>query len=258
MSISSPLLLKPIGLCIRRTPVELIKCKMQVQLMNLHPSLPPSASISRPPIRPVSSLLPSVPPLPLNLAGSQAIHGMAGSATAAAHLSKVPGVVQLIREVITEQGVRGLWLGHTATFLRETGGCAAWIVSKECIARKLIERRLGPQTSTRDTKLKVWESGFSGAIAGAIGALVLYPADTIKSAIQTEEELLKTMSQSAGESRQSAVLKKRSTFLATFKRMWVSHGLKGLYAGCGMTATRAIPSSGIIFVVYDTLNAYFA
>ncbi|KAF9523262.1 mitochondrial carrier domain-containing protein [Crepidotus variabilis] len=237
------------------TPVELIKCKMQVQLMNLHPSLPASStSPSRVPIRPLSSLLPSVPPLPLNLAGSQAIHGMAGS-PATVHLPKLPGVIQLTREVIAAQGVRGLWLGHTGTLLRETGGCAAWFVSKEWMARKLIERRLGPKSTSHDAKPLIWESGVSGAIAGAIGALVLYPADTIKSAIQTEEELMKAASRGGNK---PSVLLKKSTFTATFKRMWATHGMKGLYAGCGMTVTRAVPSSGIIFVVYDTLTAWFS
>lgn len=173
----------------------------------------------------------------------------------------------LIRSIIDTYGVRGLWLGHTGTLLRETGGTAAWFVAKEWIARHLIERRIRqspympsptgegppvPRTVT-NTKLMVWESALSGALAGAIGALVFYPADTVKSAIQTEEEL-RPQSLTSSKAWRS---RKPSTFLGVLRQMVKTHGVKGLYSGCGMTVARAVPSSGIIFVVYDGLTAYF-
>jgi ornithine carrier protein len=104
-------------------------------------------------------------------------------------------------------------------------------------------------TNTGNTELLAWESAASGAIAGAVGALMFYPADTVKSAIQTEEEL-----RPRGAGRNP----RRSSFVGTFRKMWARHGARGLYAGCGMTVARAVLSSGIIFVVYDGLTAYFA
>ena len=140
--------------------------------------------------------------------------------------------------------------------MRETGGTAAWFVAKEYVARKLVERRVrrdpsysSSTTNTANTELLAWESAASGAIAGAVGALMFYPADTVKSAIQTEEEL-----RPRGVGRNSGM----SSFVGTFRKMWARHGVRGLYAGCGMTVARAVPSSGIIFVVYDGLTAYFA
>jgi ornithine carrier protein len=119
----------------------------------------------------------------------------------------------------------------------------------------------------------VWESAVSGAIAGAAGALILYPADTVKSAIQTAEEMRRSSSSSSNSSpssiprelppRAGAVRKRKvgigtgGGFWKTFGQMYRVHGIKGLYAGCGMTVARAIPSSGIIFVVYDGLNNWF-
>jgi len=174
----------------------------------------------------------------------------------AATALRPPGPIALIRSIVVSYGVRGLWLGHTGTLVRETGGTAAWFVAKEYVARKLVERRVrrdpsysSGATNTANTELLAWESAASGAIAGAVGALMFYPADTVKSTIQTEEEL-----RPRGAGRNA----NRSSFVGTFQKMWARHGVRGLYAGCGMTVARAVPSSGIIFVVYDGLTAYFA
>jgi ornithine carrier protein len=175
-----------------------------------------------------------------------------GTAASALH---PPGPIALIRSIVDSYGMRGLWLGHTGTLVRETGGTAAWLVAKEYVARKLVERRTrrdsfsSSTTNATNTELLAWESAASGALAGAVGALMFYPADTVKSAIQTEEELRPHgMRRNAGT----------SSFVGTFRKMWKRHGVRGLYAGCGMTVARAVPSSGIIFVVYDGLTAYFS
>jgi len=178
------------------------------------------------------------------------MHAFASTSTTAAQITKLPGIIEVTRSVINTEGFGGLWLGHAGTILRETGGCVAWFVSKEWVARKLLARRINDSEPNSGAHLLAWESGFSGAIAGAVGALVCYPADTVKSAMQTEEDLLKT-------SRPVQSHRQRSIFLGTFRRRWAAHGLKGLYAGCGMTTARAIPSSGIIFVVYDKLSTWF-
>jgi len=112
-----------------------------------------------------------------------------------------------------------------------------------------VRRDSSHSSGATNTELLAWESATSGAIAGAVGALMFYPADTVKSAIQTEEEL-----RPRGAGRNAG----RSSFVGTFRKMWARHGVRGLYAGCGMTVARAVPSSGIIFVVYDGLTAYFA
>ncbi|KAF8873375.1 mitochondrial carrier domain-containing protein, partial [Gymnopilus junonius] len=222
------------------TPIELIKCKMQVQMMNFHP--------------PISSQSPAAVPgrIPDSNAHADLAYKSSSSAVASVESFRPPGIIALIRSIVDTYGVRGLWLGHTGTLVRETGGTAAWFVTKEFVARRLVEHRIRatdtsmPKTVSK-SELLPWESAVSGAIAGAMGALMFYPADTVKSAIQTEEEL-----RPPGV-RPSAA----STFLGTAKKMYVRHGIKGLYAGCGMTVTRAVPSSGIIFLVYDGLIAYF-
>jgi len=174
------------------TPVELVKCKMQVQML--------------------------VAP---------------GTTT-----QTLPGPISVLMSTVRQTGFRGLWLGHTGTFIREVGGAIAWFGTKEYVASKLMARR-GATTPLP------WESALSGACAGASFNLAFFPADTVKSAMQTEAEL-----------RPSSA--KGATFISTFKDMYRAGGVRGLYAGCGVTVARSIPSSALIFLIYDGLNRYFA
>lgn len=228
---------------------------MQVQLMNIHPTVSVSSFKGSLPQRPTSTILSHPSTIHAINSGRQSTHTMACD-TVDVRTPRLPGVVDLAKSIVKVDGFRGLWLGHTGTVLRETGGYAAWFVSKEWVARRLLERRLGEDSGRLQTnaKLLTWESALSGGTAGAVGALVCYPADTVKSAIQTEEELRKFVS----ASERASMVRHRSSFSGTFKTMWKSHGLRGLYAGCGMTVARAVPSSGIIFCVYDGLSAWLS
>lgn len=159
-------------------------------------------------------------------------------------VATLPGPFEIVANIVRESGPRGLWLGTTGTVVRETGGTAMWFVLKEVIASALIGRRLGQNAS--DQSLTSWESALSGAVAGGACVALLYPADTVKSVVQTVDEMY------PGQRRSMA-----PTFVGTAKAMYRSKGWAGLYAGCGMTVLRAIPSSGIVFVVYDGLSQRF-
>jgi ornithine carrier protein len=192
--------------CTNRTPIELVKCKMQVQML----VAPPASSAGVPP-------------------------------TLASPPRNLPGPLTILRDAIRADGVRGLWLGQTGTLIRETGGSAAWFGTKELICKFL--RRDAP---TRE--LWPWESAVSGACAGAAYNLAFFPADTIKSTIQTEAELRPASAGSAGP----------RSFGTVARELYRARGLRGLYAGCGITVARSIPSSALIFLIYDGLKARFA
>jgi ornithine carrier protein len=167
-------------------------------------------------------------------------------------IRKLPGPIAVLTSVIRTTGFRGLWLGHTGTFIREGGGTAAWFATKEFVASQLVARR---QRSTEDTQrgfkptLFLWESAFSGACAGAAFNLSLFPADTVKSAMQTEEELRPRAP--------GGLARPPPTFWGTFLNIYRARGFRGFYAGCGITVARSLPSSGIIFLIYDGLCRRF-
>jgi len=203
------------------TPIELVKCKMQVQML----------------ITPALAL------------GEASVGGIvAATIPSPPSFQKLPGPISVLASVVRTTGVRGLWLGHTGTLIRETGGGAAWFCSKEAVARLLLARRhASSKPGEPKPELKVWESAVSGACAGVSYNLALFPADTVKSAMQTEAEL-----------RPRAAGEPGLTFGGVLRAMYKAQGLKGLYAGCGITVARAIPSSALIFIIYDRLSSYFA
>ncbi|KAH0834943.1 mitochondrial carrier domain-containing protein [Lanmaoa asiatica] len=201
------------------TPVELVKCKMQVQM------------------------------LAVDVSGTSAPSPSSGAAAATLVPTSIkpqtlPGPIAVLTSVIRNDGFRGLWLGQTGTLIRETGGGAAWFTCKEFVGARLIQRRAaltGTPLSRKD--ILPWESAVSGACAGAVFNFSLFPADTVKSAMQTEEEL---------RPRGKGV--PPPTFLGTAKAMYKAQGIRGFYAGCGITVARSIPSSAIIFLIYDGLS----
>lgn len=83
----------------------------------------------------------------------------------------------------------------------------------------------------------------AGACAGVCYNGVLFPADTIKSRMQTAAV-------GGAGSRQMG-------FWDTGKDIYRVGGVRGLYRGCGITVLRAAPASAVIFLVYETLKARF-
>lgn len=171
------------------TPIELVKCKMQVPLET------PNAVMAK------------------------------------------PGVVGVIRDIYSHQGLKGYWNGQLGTLIRETGGGAAWFGGYE--VSKIGFKNMSGDNVT-DDDLQVWQRMLSGSMAGMLYNFTFYPADTIKSRMQTED-----VKQSTG---------RKPTFSAIAAAHWKQHGLKGMYRGCGITCARSIPSSAFIFTVYEELK----
>lgn len=178
------------------TPIELIKCKMQV------------------PIQPSTM-----------------------ASTLGYSKTRPPGPPALVASVFRAHGFLGLWHGQLGTLIRETGGSAAWFGSYEGV--KMLFLRHDPSLTTMED-VKVWQQLSAGAVAGMAYNFAFYPADTVKSRMQTEE-----------------VQGTKPNFLQTTRSLWNHHGLRGFYRGCGITVFRAAPSSAVIFSIYEGLRRYF-
>lgn len=194
------------------TPIELVKVRMQVQM----------------------------------IAQEQTANLSAQNNSQAATRPKLPGPVQLTRSVLQQRGFKGLWLGQTGTFIRESGGSIAWFGAFEGLARFFVAQRQKVAPSgkviTKDD-LSSPELMLSGAAAGAGYTVILFPADCIKSTIQTGDELAKG--------------RKETGFLQVGREIYRAKGIKGLYSGCGVTIVRSAPSSALIFWLYSLCERYF-
>ena len=150
-----------------------------------------------------------------------------------------PSVLSTIASVYKHSGLKGFWHGQMGTLIRETGGSAAWFGTYEGVKR-IMRRR---ENNDKPQDFRIWQQLTAGAIAGMSYNFMFYPADTIKSRMQTED-----VTQKASGKR---------TFAAVGRALWNQQGLAGLYRGCGITVARAAPSSAVIFAVYEGLNKYF-
>src|SRR5436190_3342999 len=180
------------------TPIELVKCKLQVQ--NVGSYTPGAATLPK-----TSSILKRAP-----------------LAAASIHTSTKPtqpGPIQLILQIYRAQGIAGFWRGQMGTFLRETGGSAAWFGTYEYVCSFLKSYR-------RQADIPATDLMISGACAGMAYNLVLFPADSIKSRMQTDS--LSDIRISRG-------------FWEVGKEMWRYGGIRVFYRGCLITVLRAAP-----------------
>jgi solute carrier family 25 (mitochondrial carnitine/acylcarnitine transporter), member 20/29 len=172
------------------TPVELIKCRMQVQ--NARPG----------------------------------------------QFKAYNNTMDCIAKTIREEGVaKGLYRGNLSTMLREIPGNFCWYGVYEGFCMLNI-----PDGGTKADVGPLVHLG-GGAMAGVAYWTAFYPADTVKSQIQTNPEFADT------------------SFMRTLRSIYANEGLRGLYRGWGITALRAAPAHALIFAVYEqtmkTLNKSF-
>lgn len=162
--------------------------------------------------------------------------------------AKPPGPLALIVSVFRQDGFLGFWHGQLGTLIRETGGGAAWFGAYEGVSeffRKYSASSSAMKTSSDHTSIPVYQQMIAGATAGVSYNFLFYPADTIKSRMQTEDV------------SQTTVNGERKTFWNVAKTLWRQQGLRGMYRGCGITCARSAPSSAFIFTVYEGLRSYF-
>lgn len=164
------------------TPVELVKCKLQV------------ANLS-----------------------SQTSHESYGS---------------IVRKILKNEGPLGLWHGLNSTLVREMAGTAVWFASYELTVKFL--RKHNPNAETTNLLL-------SGATAGFLFNLSIYPVDTIKSNIQTFD--------------MTTGSKTKLSFASAVARLTARKGgFRNLYNGLSITLARSIPANAAIFYTYEWLK----
>lgn len=130
-------------------------------------------------------------------------------------------VWRTIANTLRTEGVKQFWRGQTGTMLREGGGSAAWF---------------GTYHALKDDDGGTLKGVLAGACAGIAYNLSLYPADSIKSRMQT-----------GGHS---------SSFVETGRAIVSQIGIRGLYRGSLVTCLRAGPSNAVIFTTHDYVSSW--
>lgn len=137
-------------------------------------------------------------------------------------------IPMILKDTFHEKGFTGLWRGHTFTMIREFGGGMAWFGNYELVITYFAHGRAKYEP-------KAYELMIAGSMAGMGYHCTMFPADTVKSIMQTNERA-------------------DLTFLKVIKHIYKTKGLIGFYSGMGVTLTKSIPTSAIMFLSYEKLK----
>lgn len=133
----------------------------------------------------------------------------------------------VIRRTIKADGIRGMYSGLSCTLMREIPGNFAWFGTYESMISFMT-----PKGSSRHD-LPIPAHMVAGAAAGISYWTAFFPADVIKSKIQTDPSLQK------------------ESFIKVMKLIFRTQGIRGLYAGWGVTCALTAPSHAVIFAMYE-------
>lgn len=144
--------------------------------------------------------------------------------------------VQVARDVISANGIKGLYRGWTPTILRDCPFSAMYWYTFEALKprySRLFSSLLGP------TDYSMLVSFASGSTAGLIAAAITHPYDVIKT-----QQQLQSLSKTAQVSNGTGVLS-----------LYHKQGISGLYKGLGLRLTTVIPACGIVITVYEAVKS---
>eukprot|EP00047_Mylnosiga_fluctuans_P012417 m.25928 g.25928 ORF g.25928 m.25928 type:complete len:297 (-) comp4221_c0_seq1:288-1178(-) len=182
MSTLVPSILAGVAVTAVITPVELVKCRLQVQV-------------------------------------------------GAGHAIKYKGPWDCFIRTVREEGlIRGLYRGGGATLAREIPGNFAWFSTYEATC-KLMR----PPNGTHDS-LGPWHHMFAGGLSGMAYWTAFFPADTVKSCVQTNPAMA------------------RLGFWGVMGAIYRAGGIPALYRGWTVTVSRAMPSNALLFVSFEMVE----
>ncbi|KAI5965168.1 ORT1 [Candida pseudojiufengensis] len=148
----------------------------------------------------------------------------------------------IIKNILQKNGVLGLWNGLNSTLTREVVGTSIWFGTYEFLIEEFNKSK-HPIIKNKDLQLLT-----SGAIAGIMFNFLMFPIDTIKSNIQTNDILNK----SHHNHHQT------TDFYKELRKLMIKKGgIMNLYNGLGITMIRCIPANALIFYTYEILKRNF-
>ena len=171
---------------------------------------------------------------PVELFKSQAQIDITNSLQNKHHIPKYRSVYHCAYQIASMHGIRGMFQGFGATLLRAVPGGAAFFGSYEGV--KLY---MTPQSSdsNKDCELSTAAILTAGSVAGVNFWLFTYPADVIKSRIQTDDP-------DPRKRRYRGVVD-------CARQIYREGGLRAFTQGLGPCMLRAVPANAIIFYVIE-------
>lgn len=131
------------------------------------------------------------------------------------------------QDILRNRGVKGMFRGLTMTVVREMPSYFCFFGAYEA-----IRERLKPTGQTRDD-CGLLATTAAGAVGGVLLWTVTFPVDVVKSRIQLDDRL------------------PTRGWTACLARVYRDEGIAALYSGLMPTLVRCVPTSAVLFIVYE-------
>ena len=138
---------------------------------------------------------------------------------------KYSGGLDVVRQLYREGGIRSVYRGSAMTLARDGPGSAAYFATYEYIKRSLTPLGADGKPST---DLSLTATMTAGAAAGVAMWIPVFPADTIKSRLQSAPG--------------------RPTIGGTIRGIYSSGGFRAFFPGFGPAMVRAVPANAVTFL----------
>lgn len=186
-------------------------------------------------------------------------------ASRARDINKYGGIVDALRVVVKEEGIRGLWKGNGVNAMR-----AAACYAIKFPANDLAKRALGDRSSKHGSSSAVSRSSdgsslisllLAGAIAGSLQKTLSYPLDllSVRIAVGVNASALgRAGSSHAAASCGSSSISKTGCgnegyrgVLDCAKRVWLLEGPRGFFKGYSVTLWSGVPYVMLQMTFFD-------
>jgi hypothetical protein len=149
--------------------------------------------------------------------------------------ARYKGPLDCLVQSVRAEGLRVLYRGHSATFVREAVGTGSWFTTYEFGLRTLAPGR------PRD-QLPPYTVLLAGAVSGMALNGIPYPFDTAKSVLQT-------LQGAPGGADAGGLKGAPKTLLQAMRLIVDTQGVAGLYRGLTPALLRAMPANAAVFLV---------
>ncbi|KYQ88762.1 mitochondrial substrate carrier family protein [Tieghemostelium lacteum] len=148
---------------------------------------------------------------------------------------KYSGIVQSIRDIVKEEGLRSLWKGNlSAEFLWISYGCVQFT------SYHYLVKLLDPHSLETNTKPSSYISLVSGACAGVMSTVVSYPFDIIRTNIVSTHT--------------------HTTITKTYQdiKLKSNNGYRSMFKGLNSSLLQIVPQMALQFMFYESSKHFLS
>lgn len=152
-----------------------------------------------------------------------------------------------IKQIVRNEGVRGLYKGMSASYLGVTESTLQWVLYEQ-IKSKLKAREERIELTGRPKN--VWDNTveWTGRVFGAgsakfFAAILTYPHEVVRTRLRQQPTV-------GGKPKYTGLVQ-------CFKTVWREEGMVALYGGLTPHLLRTVPSAAIMFGTYEVILKYF-